>query len=254
LIAITQPFPHNHQIIMSSGSLPSWQSRVNKPYIAPHALVKSARMLSLGRFLILITILVASFTLPRWLLNWRFETRIVTADEAPEKPTAIVYGAGLRRDGRPTTVLADRVQTAANLYQEGKVELLLMSGSSHGESYDESNSMREYAISLGVPEENILVDPEGDRTYLSCLRARDEFGVDEALLVSQRYHLPRALILCETLGIEAYGVASDLRTYRAQSFWSARESLATIRALWDAGSYTLGKVFSSLEPPSFNQS
>ena len=211
-------------------------------------------MLSLGRLLLLTSFLVASFALPRWLLNLRFDASIGTLDEAPVKPTAIVFGAGLRRDGKPTTVLADRVETAANLYHAGKVDVLLMTGSSHGDNYDESVAMRDFAINLGVPQENILLDADGDRTYLSCLRARYEFGVDTALLVSQRYHLPRALILCETIGIDAYGVASDLRSYRAQSFWNARESLATLIALWDAGNYTLSQVLSRFEPTSLDKS
>jgi SanA protein len=206
-------------------------------------------MIRLSRFFIFLTLAVAIFTLPRWFLNLHFNQSISESEDAPSGPIAIVFGAGLRRDGRPTTILADRVQTAAQLYQQGKVQKLLMTGSAHGETYDESKAMRDYAISLGVDEEDILLDAEGDRTFLSCLRARDEFGISKALLVSQRYHLPRALILCETLGIEANGVASDLRTYRAQSFWSARESIATLRALWDAGRYKLETVFAPKGPP-----
>jgi SanA protein len=245
---------------MISGSLPSPLGTVNVrpagsnfPFI-PLFLVKSTlgeRMLRLSRFFIFLTLAIAIFTLPRWFLTLHFSQDISESEDAPSGPIAIVFGAGLRRDGRPTTVLADRVQTAAQLYKQGKVEKILMTGSAHGDRYDESKAMRDYAISLGVDEEDILLDSEGDRTFLSCLRARDEFGISKALLVSQRYHLPRALILCETLGIEADGVASDLRTYRAQSFWSARESIATLRALWDAGRYKLETVFKSQDAPIF---
>lgn len=150
-------------------------------------------------------------------------------------PTAVVFGAGLRRDGRPTTVLADRVSTAVALYQQGKVKTLLMSGSSNSTGYDEAAAMLEFAIQLGVPQEDILVDPEGDRTYLTCARAKDIFGVERALLITQRYHLPRALILCDALSIESEGVAADLRPYSAQTMWSAREIGATFRALWEVG-------------------
>jgi len=84
-------------------------------------------------------------------------------------PTAIVFGAGLRRDGSPTTVLADRVSTAVSLYQQGKVNTLLMSGSSNKTGYDEAAAMLEFALQLGVPQEDILVDSKGDRTYpLRC--------------------------------------------------------------------------------------
>lgn len=206
-------------------------------------------MFKLNRFLILISLVAVIFTLPRWILNLHYAQSISESDDAPTGPVAIVFGAGLRRDGRPTTVLADRVQTAVQLFKDGKVEQLLLSGSSHADDYDETRAMRDYAMKLGMNADDILLDPQGDRTYLTCLRARDEFGIEKALLVSQRYHLPRALVLCETLGIEADGVASDLHTYRAQSFWTARESIATLRALWDASKYKLGKVFNLPSQP-----
>jgi SanA protein len=95
--------------------------------------------------------------------------------------------------------------------------------------------MSDYARSLGVPEDAIQVDDTGDRTYLTCLNARDEFNISSALLVTQEFHLPRALVLCDALGIDAKGVSADLREYRAERFWSFRETAATLRALWDAG-------------------
>lgn len=150
-------------------------------------------------------------------------------------PTAVVFGAGLRRDGRPTTVLADRVSTAVSLYQQGKVKTLLMSGSSDKSGYDEPSAMLEFALQLGVPQEDIFIDPEGDRTYLTCAHAKNIYGVERAILVTQRYHLPRALIICDALSIESEGVAADLRPYSAQTIWSAREIGATFRALWDVG-------------------
>ncbi len=207
-------------------------------------------MIKLSRFFIILTLIAVISTLPRWILNVHYNQKISESDEASSGPIAIVFGAGLRRDGRPTTVLADRVRTAVELYKAGKVEKLLMSGSTHGTNYDESQAMHDFAVSMGVKSEDILLDPEGDRTFLTCLRARDVFGVTSALLVSQRYHLPRALVLCDTLGIEAEGVASDLRSYRAQTFWSFRETVATLRALWDAGKYKFDTVFNPSDPQS----
>ncbi len=242
---------------MIIGSLPSGLGSVN-PRNFDFALVHNSAslveslagvvMIKLSRFFIFLTLAAAIFTLPRWILNLHYAQSISEPEDAPTGPIAIVFGAGLRRDGRPTTVLADRVQTAVQLYMDGKVEKLLLSGSAYGAEYDESLAMRDYAVSIGMDEEAILLDPQGDRTYLTCLRAKEVFGINEALLVSQRYHLPRALALCETLGITAEGVASDLRTYRAQSFWTVRESFATLRALWDAGKFKLGLAFQ--EPPS----
>jgi SanA protein len=177
-----------------------------------------------------------ALALPRLLLGWRYSQRIFLADNAPSAPAAIVFGAGLTRDGRPTTVLADRVRTAVALYREGKVDTILMSGSVRSSSYNEPEAMRRLALSLGVPQEALEVDVGGTRTYATCLRAKELFGIDSALLVSQAFHLPRALLTCEGLGLQASGVAADMRTYRARAltFWRIREVPATWVALWEA--------------------
>lgn len=161
-------------------------------------------------------------------------------------PTAVVFGAGLRRDGRPTTVLADRVSTAVSLYRQGKAKTLLMSGSSNASGYDEAAAMLEFAAQLGVPRDDILVDSKGDRTYLTCAHAKYVYGVDQALLVTQGYHLPRALILCDALSIESEGIAADLRPYSAQSIWTAREIGATFRALYEAGRIKTAVIWSQV--------
>jgi vancomycin permeability regulator SanA len=154
-------------------------------------------------------------------------------EQAPKAPVAIVFGAGLRWNGTPTPVLYDRVATGVQLYQAGKVAQLLMSGSRFSEGYDEPAAMKELAISLGVPAEAILTDSGGTRTLTTCLRALTEFGIDQALLVSQSYHLPRALATCDGLGLSAVGVSADLRSYhpRALRFWETREIPATLVAL-----------------------
>jgi vancomycin permeability regulator SanA len=128
------------------------------------------------------------------------------------------------------------VAAGADLYLTGRVERLIFSGTARGETYDEPGSMRDLALELGVPAHAILLDRGGFRTRETCQRARDIYGVRQALLVSQRYHLPRALILCESLGIEAEGAAADLREYslRAQRFWELREYPATFLAFWEA--------------------
>lgn len=171
---------------------------------------------------------------PRWFLIRRYYPRIHSIENAPEKTTAIVFGAGLRRDGTPTTVLADRVSTAAALYREGKVQRILMSGSVDGDQYNEPAAMRSLALNLGVPDQDILIDTGGTRSLSTCQRARQVFGVEQALLISQRYHLPRALVICDAIGLSAEGVSSDLHPYRSRFVWELREIPATLRALWDA--------------------
>lgn len=172
---------------------------------------------------------------PKWILGWQFGPHVVSPEGAPQRPAAIVFGAGLRRDGSPTTVLSDRIQTAVDLYHSGKVERLLMSGSVRP-GYDEPAAMAALAGELGVPASAILQDPGGVRTLESCRRAAAEFGLRSALLVSQRFHLPRALALCRAVGIEAEGVAADRSNYslRARRFWELREYPASLVAMVEA--------------------
>jgi vancomycin permeability regulator SanA len=183
----------------------------------------------------LVAILITFAVLPKKLLEWRAQSLIRTVADAPQKPVAIVFGAGLNRNGQPSSVLLDRVAVASELYQQGKVETLLMSGTRRGETYDESQAMADLAQEMGVPSSAILIDPHGIRTYETCREARDTFGVRDALLVTQRYHLPRALATCRGLGVTAEGVAADLREYhpRASRYWEMREIPATLVALWE---------------------
>ncbi len=156
-------------------------------------------------------------------------------EDVPSERAAVVFGAGLWRDGSPTPVLRDRVQAASELYFQGKVEKLLMSGDNRFEDYDEPTAMKNYAIELGVPEEVIVLDYAGRRTYDTCYRAKEIFGLDKAILVTQEFHLPRALYLCNALGVESNGIIADQRYYlkRSRFFWNTRETIATLTALWD---------------------
>jgi SanA protein len=175
------------------------------------------------------------FLLPRLATGWYARSRLYDADKAPHKPAAIVFGAGLWRNGQPTPVLRDRVQVAADLFFAGKVEKLIMSGDNRFVEYNEPGAMRDYALDLGVPDTAIVLDYAGQRTYDTCYRARKIFGVKEAILVTQSFHLPRALYTCNMLGIPSVGVASDLQVYqrRAWFYWSLREIPATLVAVWE---------------------
>ncbi len=175
------------------------------------------------------------FLLPRVYVLLRARAITYAAPSVPQHGVAIVFGAGLWRDGSPTPVLRDRVETAADLYFSGKVTKLLMSGGRASIYYDEPGAMRAYALSLGVPEQDILLDYAGDRSYDTCYRAKYIFHLQEAVLVTQRFHLPRALFLCNSLGLPAVGVEADRRIYRRSSlaFWNLRELPATLAAVWD---------------------
>ena len=171
--------------------------------------------------------------LPRLITALYSLTRLYTTESVPPAPVAIVFGAGLWRDGTPTTVLRDRIATAAELYFSGKVQKILMSGDNSYIDYNEPGAMREYALSLGVPEEAIVLDYAGRRTYDTCYRAKAIFGVQQAILVTQGFHLPRALYTCKSLGVKVVGVPSDRQDYRTSSliYWNLRELPATLTAL-----------------------
>lgn len=173
--------------------------------------------------------------LPRLITTLYAWNKIYTADSAPSERVAIIFGAGLRYDGTPTAVLRDRVETGAALYFSGKVEKLLMSGDNRVVEYNEPESMRQYAISLGVPNEAIVLDYAGRRTYDTCYRAKAIFGVQNTILVTQKFHLARALFLCNSLGVKAVGVEANNLTYRKSSLliWNIREQLATFTAFMD---------------------
>jgi len=158
-----------------------------------------------------------------------------TVADVPSRRVAIVFGAGLWRNGTATPVLIDRVTTAANLYFAGKVEKLLLSGDNRFVEYNEPGVMSTLALSLGVPEDAIVLDYAGRRTYDTCYRAKAIFGVTEAILVTQAFHLPRAIYECNLLGVNSVGVEADLRVYRKSSllYWNIREIFATVAALWD---------------------
>jgi len=185
-------------------------------------------------FLLSLASLVGLF-LPRLITSLYSFNRIYQTDDAPAKQVAIVFGAGLRRDGTPTAVLQDRVKTAVSLYFSGKVEKLLMSGADNFRDHSEPEAMRQYAISLGVPSEVIILDPAGSRTYDTCYRAKAVFKADNVILVTQQFHLPRALFLCNALGIQAVGVEANNNQYRRVSltFWNIRELFATTTAFVD---------------------
>jgi SanA protein len=196
------------------------------------------RSLKMFSYLLLLILLLGSVILlvPRLIIATYARSRIVNAEKSPSRPVAIVFGAGLWRDGSPTPVLRDRVATAASLYFAGKVEKLLMSGDNRFANYNEPAAMRLYALDLGVPDQAIVLDYAGRRTYDTCYRARDIFEVHQAILITQSFHLPRAIFLCEAMGVSVVGVPADLRQYRRSSllYWNLRELPATLTALWEA--------------------
>ena len=161
--------------------------------------------------------------------------RIYEPATLPRAETAIVFGARVYSSGRLSSMLRDRVQRAIDLYHAGQVDRLIVSGGVYDDGTSEPVAMKNYAIAQGVPEAAIVVDEGGLRTYDTCYRANAVYGVTEAVLVTQDFHLPRALFTCGALGINAHGLSADLRTYseRSMQFSESREFAAKLRALYD---------------------
>ena len=139
------------------------------------------------------------------------------------------------RHNRPSAALADRVEAAADLYHAGKVQKLLLTGDNRFVDYNEPGVMRAYALELGVPDEDIVLDYAGRRTYDSCYRARAIFQIKAAVLVTQGFHQARAAYLCDQLGVKPVGFVADKRYYlrRLRLWWEIRETLASAVAWWD---------------------
>lgn len=139
---------------------------------------------------------------------------------APTRPVAIVFGAA-------SVVLNDRVATGVELYKAGKVRKLLMTGDNSRDGYNEPAAMKQEALAMGVPAQDIVCDYAGFRTYDSLYRARDIFGIRSAILVTQGYHLPRALFIGRRLGLNVVGVDAAKRAYGGQLGFDLREIVAT---------------------------
>jgi len=155
--------------------------------------------------------------------------------DAPEIPVALVLGAGLQ-GGRPSPYLAARLDAAKELHEAGKVRVLLVSGDNRTHAYDEPTAMRDYLIAAGVPTEDIVLDFAGRDTYDSCQRAHRIFGVNEITVISQRYHVGRAVALCRAAGMTTNGVGdTSMRDRYPREWWSGwvREKLANIKAVGD---------------------
>ncbi len=138
----------------------------------------------------------------------------------------LVLGCGVWEGGRPSHMLEDRLQEALALYQLGASSKLLMTGDHGREGYDEVDVMKSYAVEAGVASQDVFMDHAGFSTYESMYRAKEIFQAKKVIIVSQGYHLYRAIYIAESLGLEAYGVASDPRSYSGQTARQVREILA----------------------------
>lgn len=167
-------------------------------------------------------------------------------DTIPKAYTAIVLGAGILQSGELSTILKDRVDVAATLYEEGKVDTILVTGDDGTSTHNEVNPAREYLLAEGVPSSAIYLDHAGFDTYSSMYRAKQIFKVETAIIVTQSFHLPRSVFIARSLGIDAYGVPADQHTYHIRN--NLRELLANVKAVIDLIRYRQPKYLGDTIP------
>lgn len=198
----------------NSGSRRAAKSRDSKPK------VKHPKFILL---LLFVSLLLLPFLIVHYITSSEEAKIYTSAQTVPDAPTAVIFGAGVNKDSTPSWMLADRLDGGIKLYQMGKVESLLMTG---GEV--EVIIMRRYAEQHGVPASAIEVDSAGLRTYDSCYRAARDLKITDAILVTQEYHLPRTLYLCNSLGVNAVGFKVGGDSYGQDGWNHFREFFAQV--------------------------
>jgi SanA protein len=148
----------------------------------------------------------------------------------PTPRVAVVFGASIYGNGDLSPILADRVNTAIDLYNAHKVDRILVSGDARHPSYNEPKAMFEYLISHAVAPKDVIIDASGRSTYETCLRAKEVFGLKRAVLVSQGFHLSRALYIANELGLDSVGMAGDMKTEQEIDYQGVREWAAELKA------------------------
>lgn len=178
---------------------------------------------------IMIILCICILTITNLAIYFCVKDDILTEEDAAEMNAdcVIVLGAGVRDDGKPTWMLEDRIIVGTNLYHNGAAPKMIMSGDHGREEYDEVNTMKDYAVANGVPSEDVFMDHAGFSTYETMYRAKEVFGAKKVIIVTQKYHLYRALYDAKQLGLEVYGISADLRDYsKMQYYREFREMLA----------------------------
>lgn len=158
---------------------------------------------------------------------------IIEPDQAPQVQAIIILGASIKSNGQPSDALRDRLDTGIDLFKRGKAPLILLTGDGGRNRADEITAMKNHVLNAGVPENAIFTDGQGYRTYESCARANRTFNISQAVIVTQKFHLPRALYLCHQLGIDSVGVSADLHTYKDIHWFTIRDWLASFKAWLD---------------------
>lgn len=189
-------------------------------------LIVAIVLLALGLLGIIVVMSINS-----WVVNSTKE-QILSEEEAAGLQGVdciVVLGCQVKSDGTPSIMLEDRLKRGIALYEQNAAPKLLMSGDHGTQGYDEVNAMKRYALDADIPSEDVFMDHAGFSTYESIYRAKEIFGADKIIVVTQTYHLYRALYIANAMGIEAYGVAAEYQEYGGQMMRDVREILARVK-------------------------
>lgn len=207
--------------------------------------------------IILISVLAGLIALASvYFINRRVESQAAgkikdsITEIKPENPprVAIVLGAKVWENGEPSHALYDRIVTAVELYRAGRVKKILMSGDNPAENYDEPTAMKATAVKLGVPESDVVSDFAGRRTYDTCYRAKEIFGVQKAIIVTQEFHQARSLYLCGNLGVDSIGITANRRKYEGERYWAFREFFSRASAWFEINFRPFAPIGGHKEP------
>ena len=184
-----------------------------------------------------VTVLIVVLFVPITIVRVTGDNYVRSIADVPAEPVGIILGAAETND-KPSPYLASRLDVAIALWHAGKIKIFLVTGDDEKISYDETQAMHDYLIDHGVPEKLIVIDPDGYDTWQSCIRAKQVFGINQAIVISQSFHVPRAVLLCRAAGITAYGVGDGGRGWylgKGQYLHDdAREVLASFNALYQS--------------------
>jgi len=184
--------------------------------------------------LILLIVIMATAVALTIMVRSEYQDKVYSSiQELPDDSVMVVLGASVKRDATPSDALEDRLDMAVRAWRAGKVDKIILSGDDGRWAQEETQAMLGYMYSQGVPDHLLIIDGNNARTFDSCYRLRNELHEDNVVLITQSFHLPRALYLCNELGIDAWGLDSDLRWYQDIVWFTARDWLASLLAFWD---------------------
>jgi SanA protein len=188
----------------------------------------------IGIGIILIIVVTYIILVPYLILQYGKNRIYTDISKVSQYPVAIVFGAGLKQDGTPNDMLQDRLDTAVDLYSQGKIEKFLLSGDNSLIEYNEPQAMYEYLTEQKlIPKEDVVRDYAGLRTYDTCIRAKEIWGLKDVILISQGYHLSRAIYTCNTLGVKSVGYSATKYPYIGERYYKLREIVALHKAVID---------------------